>query len=247
MSQMMTDDEVGQARQRVKTWPRSQFFAGATSLAEILALMIAKARQDGLDEPAVADAVEDFLRVGMPFRDDVKQAEVLLRKLGYIVVSDRLKQLTRYLTLKPPRKWPHYSHSSLAGIALVTRLHRLARSTRDLLNILHEVGERAAAFKSLADAWADTTTPHGKLMVTILGGLAEFERSLIKARTGIGIKHAREAGIKFGRPLKLTRHQQQQAIKLLDQGEPQSVVARLLNVDQSTISRLVARELIAAA
>jgi DNA invertase Pin-like site-specific DNA recombinase len=64
---------------------------------------------------------------------------------------------------------------------------------------------------------------------------------LIKARTDVGIKRAREAGIRFGRPPKLTRHQQEQALKLLDQGEPQSAVARLLNVDQSTISRLASR------
>jgi DNA invertase Pin-like site-specific DNA recombinase len=124
---------------------------------------------------------------------------------------------------------------------IVTRLDRLARSTRDLLNVLHEVGEVGAAFRSLADAWADTSTAHGKLMVTILGGLAEFERSLIKARTDVGIKRAREAGIRFGRPPKLTKHQQQQALKLLDAGEPQSAIARLLNCDQSTISRLAAR------
>jgi DNA invertase Pin-like site-specific DNA recombinase len=125
---------------------------------------------------------------------------------------------------------------------IVTRLDRLARSTRDLLNVLHEVGEAGALFKSLHDTWADnTTTPHGRLMLTILGGLAEFERSLIKARTDVGIKRAREAGIRFGRPPKLTKHQQEQAMKLLEQGEPQRVVARLLNVDQSTISRLAAR------
>jgi hypothetical protein len=121
-------------------------------------------------------------------------------------------------------------------VLLVTRLDRLARSTLDLLNVLHEVGEGCAAFRSLADAWADTTTPHGRLMVTVLGGLAEFERSLIKARTDVGVKRARQAGIRFGRPLKLTRHQQEQALKLLDQGEPQSAVARLLNCDQSKLS-----------
>jgi DNA invertase Pin-like site-specific DNA recombinase len=107
--------------------------------------------------------------------------------------------------------------------------------------VLHEVAQSGAAFKSLHDHWADTTTPHGRLMLTILGGLAEFERSLIKARTDVGIKRAREAGIRFGRPPNLTRHQQEQALKLLDQGEPQSAVARLLNVDQSTISRLSSR------
>ena len=124
---------------------------------------------------------------------------------------------------------------------IVTRLDRLARSTRDLLNVLHEVGEAGALFKSLHDTWADTTTPHGRLMLTILGGLAEFERSLIKARTDVGIKRAREAGIRFGRPPKLTRHQQEQALKLVDQGEPQSAVARLFNADPSTISRLASR------
>jgi DNA invertase Pin-like site-specific DNA recombinase len=123
---------------------------------------------------------------------------------------------------------------------VVTRLDRLARSTRDLLNILHDIGERGAAFKSLADTWADTTTPHGRLMVTVLGGLAEFERSLIKARTDVGIKRARVAGIRFGRPPKLDKHQQQHALKLLADGEPQAAVARILRVDQSTISRLAA-------
>ena len=121
------------------------------------------------------------------------------------------------------------------------RLDRLARSTRDLLNILHEVGDKRASFKSLHDCWADTTTPHGRLMLTILGGLAEFERSLIKARTDVGIKRAREQGIRFGRPPKLTKHQQTEARRLLDEGQPQVAVARLLGVDQSTISRLAAR------
>jgi DNA invertase Pin-like site-specific DNA recombinase len=132
---------------------------------------------------------------------------------------------------------------------IVTRLDRLARSTRDLLNVLHEIGESGASFKSLVDAWADTTTPHGRLMVTFLGGIAEFERSLIKARTDVGIKRAREAGIRFGRPPKLTKHQRAEALRMLaefdEEDQPkytQAAVARLLNVDQSTISRLASRE-----
>jgi Resolvase, N terminal domain len=68
-------------------------------------------------------------------------------------------------------------------VLVVTRLDRLARSTRDLLNILDAVAKAGAGFKSLGDAWADTTTPHGRLMLTVLGGLAEFERELIIART----------------------------------------------------------------
>ena len=64
---------------------------------------------------------------------------------------------------------------------------------------------------------------------------------MIKARTDVGIKRAREQGVRFGRPLKLTKHQQTEALRLLDEGEPQAAVARLLGVDQSTISRLAAR------
>ena len=79
----------------------------------------------------------------------------------------------------------------------------LARSTRDLLNILDTVAKVGAGFKSLADTWADTTTPHGRLMLTVLGGLAEFERELIRARTGEGRKRAQARGVKFGRPPKL--------------------------------------------
>ena len=70
--------------------------------------------------------------------------------------------------------------------AQVTRLDRLARSTRDLLNTLATITDRKAGFRSLGDAWADPTTPHGRLMLTVLGGLAEFERELIRARTSEG-------------------------------------------------------------
>jgi DNA invertase Pin-like site-specific DNA recombinase len=79
-------------------------------------------------------------------------------------------------------------------VFLVTRLDRLARSTRDLLNVLDAVGKAGAGFKSLADTWADTTTPHGRLMLSVLGGLAEFERELIKARTEEGRKRAQARG-----------------------------------------------------
>jgi DNA invertase Pin-like site-specific DNA recombinase len=69
---------------------------------------------------------------------------------------------------------------------MVTRLDRLARSTRGLLNTLAAITAKKAGFKSLGDTWADTTTSHGRLMLTVLGGLAEFERDLIRARTGEG-------------------------------------------------------------
>ena len=100
-------------------------------------------------------------------------------------------------------------------VVIVTRLDRLARSTRDLLNVLATVGEHEAGFRSLKDTWADTTTPHGRLMLTVLGGLAEFERELIRARTGDGRKRAKARGVRFGRPAALTPHQRAEALQRL--------------------------------
>jgi DNA invertase Pin-like site-specific DNA recombinase len=88
-------------------------------------------------------------------------------------------------------------------VLLVTRLDRLARSTRDLLNVLAAISERGAGFRSLAETWADTTTPHGKLLLTIMGGFAEFERSLILSRTSEGRTRAKARGVRFGRKPKL--------------------------------------------
>ena len=123
-------------------------------------------------------------------------------------------------------------------VLLVTRLDRLARSTRDLLNILDAVAKAGAGFRSLADAWADTTTPHGRLMLTILGGLAEFERSLILARTSEGRKRAMARGVAFGRKPKLTPHQIAEALARRNAGEPLAEIGRSYNVSHSTISRL---------
>jgi len=125
-------------------------------------------------------------------------------------------------------------------VLVVTRLDRLARSTRDLLNVLATIAEREAGFRSLKDSWADTTTPHGRLMLTVLGGLAEFERELIRARTGEGRKRAKASGVKFGRPAALTPDQRQEAIQKLAKGEAQVDVARTFNVSQATISRISA-------
>jgi DNA invertase Pin-like site-specific DNA recombinase len=120
------------------------------------------------------------------------------------------------------------------------RLDRLARSTRDLLNILDTIGKAGAGFRSIADAWADTTTPHGRLMLTVLGGLAEFERELIRACTGEGRKRAQARGVRFGRPPKINAHQRAEVIKRLDAGETQADVARTYGVDATTIGRLLA-------
>jgi DNA invertase Pin-like site-specific DNA recombinase len=125
-------------------------------------------------------------------------------------------------------------------VLLVTRLDRLARSTRDLLNTLPAIADRNAGFRSLGDAWADTTTPHGRLMLTVLGGLAEFERDLIRARTGEGRERAKARGVKLGRKPKLTDHQKREAIRRRDiDRETVREIPRSYNVSHSTISRLI--------
>jgi DNA invertase Pin-like site-specific DNA recombinase len=123
-------------------------------------------------------------------------------------------------------------------VLVVTRLDRLARSTRDLLNVLGAVADKGAGFRSLRDTWADTTTAHGRLMLTVLGGLAEFERELIRSRTSEGRERAKSKGVVMGRKPKLTHHQQQEAIARREAGEALVDIARTYNVSHSTISRL---------
>ena len=103
------------------------------------------------------------------------------------------------------------------------------------------ITSKGAGFRSLNDTWADTTTAHGRLMLTVLGGLAEFERELIRARTGEGRARAKANGVRLGRKPSLTHHQQLEAIKRLKAGkESQGQIARSYNVSRWTISRLMA-------
>ena len=125
-------------------------------------------------------------------------------------------------------------------VLVVTRLDRLARSTRDLLNLLGTIAEKGAGFKSPRDIWADTTTAHGRLMLTVLGGLAEirartdFEHGLARG----GNVQKREESI-LGRKPKLTAHQRREAMARREAGEVLTDIARSYNVSHSTISRLV--------
>jgi DNA invertase Pin-like site-specific DNA recombinase len=110
---------------------------------------------------------------------------------------------------------------------------RLARSTRDLLNTLVAIAAANATF-----AWADTTTPR-RLILTVLGGLAEFERHLIIAPAGARASSAPRGGVLFGRPRKLTPHQRREAIARRDEGfETLTDIARSYNVSYRTISSL---------
>jgi DNA invertase Pin-like site-specific DNA recombinase len=153
-------------------------------------------------------------------------AEKVFRETASGARSDRA-QLRRAL-----------DHLGKGDVLMVTRLDRLARSTRDLLNTVSDIAAKKAGFRSLGDTWADTTTAHGRLMLAVLGGLAEFERELISARTGEGRERAKVRGVKMGRKPKLTLHQEREAIRRCDKGEPMREIARTYNVSHSTISRL---------
>jgi DNA invertase Pin-like site-specific DNA recombinase len=119
---------------------------------------------------------------------------------------------------------------------VVWRLDRLARSTRDLLELAETIAERGAAFRSLNEPWADTTTSAGKMVLTVFAGIAEFERSLIRERTSAGRIAAR--GVRFGRPRKLSSDQSALAQRLLVDGRSVKEVARTLRVHPSTIYRI---------
>lgn len=140
--------------------------------------------------------------------------------------SDRPQLLAMLKALQP------------GDVVVVARLDRLARSTRDLLNMIDVIAKAGATFKSLGDPWADATTPHGRLVLAVLGGMAEFERDLIKARTDDGRRRAMERGVKFGRKPKLTAHQRQVVAERLKQDHRVTDIARDMGVHHSTISRL---------
>jgi DNA invertase Pin-like site-specific DNA recombinase len=123
------------------------------------------------------------------------------------------------------------------NVLLVTRLDGLACSTRDLLNVLASVAEKGAGFRSIADPMINTTSPHGKLIIAVLGALAEFERSMILARTSDGRKRAMDRGVRFGRKPKL-QFQIAEALSRRANGEALADIGRSYGVNHSTISRL---------
>jgi DNA invertase Pin-like site-specific DNA recombinase len=124
------------------------------------------------------------------------------------------------------------------SVVVVTRLDRLARSTIDLLTTIKTIADKGCLFKSLADPWCDTTTPGGRLMLTVLGGLAEFERELIKARTMDGRERAKQSGIRMGRKPIFSPHQVAEIRSRKANGESVRFLARSYGVSPNTISRV---------
>jgi DNA invertase Pin-like site-specific DNA recombinase len=123
-------------------------------------------------------------------------------------------------------------------VVTVTRIDRLARSTFDLFAIVRQIVDAKAQFRSLAEPWADTGTSTGRLMLAVLGGLADVERDLIRTRTAEGRSRAKARGQHMGRPPKLTPQQQKEARRRRAEGATLKELAKSYNVGRATISRL---------
>ena len=129
-------------------------------------------------------------------------------------------------------------HLQPGNVVTVTRLDRLARSTRDLLDIAERIREAEAGLRSLAEPWADTTTPAGRMVLTVFAGIADFERSVIAERTSAGRVAAKARGVRFGPSPSLSAEQIAHARQLIDQdNKPVVEIARLLGVHRATLYR----------
>jgi DNA invertase Pin-like site-specific DNA recombinase len=122
-------------------------------------------------------------------------------------------------------------------VVVVHRLDRLARSTRDLLEIAEQLRDIGAGLRSLSEPWADTTSSAGRMVLTVFAGIAEFERALIQERTGAGRTAAMRRGVRFGRPAKLAADQVVLAQRLLEEGQSAAEVARMFKVHRATLYR----------
>jgi DNA invertase Pin-like site-specific DNA recombinase len=122
-------------------------------------------------------------------------------------------------------------------VVVVTKLDRVARSARDLLNIIHELKERGCGFVSLGDSWCDTTNEMGRFMLTVMSGISELERDLIRKRCAAGIERAKAKGTQFGRPTALDASQRKRIAERYASGETMAELAREYDCGDATIWR----------
>jgi DNA invertase Pin-like site-specific DNA recombinase len=133
-------------------------------------------------------------------------------------------------------------HLRPGDVVVVTRLDRLARSTGDLLQIAERIKALGAGLRSLAEPWADTTTPSGRMVLTVFAGIADFERALINERTSVGRAAAKARGVRFGPKPSLTPEQIAHARKLQEAGQAVSQIAGLFQVHRATVYRALAQQ-----
>lgn len=132
-------------------------------------------------------------------------------------------------------------HLRAGDVVVVTRLDRLARSTGDLLQISERIRSLGAGLRSLAEPWADTTTPAGRMILTVFAGIADFERALINERTSTGRAAAKARGVRFGPKPSLNPAQIAHARDLQAQGQSVSQIASLFQVHRATIYRALSQ------
>ena len=195
--------------------------------------------------------------MGYVWPQDMTETHLQNRRLGYARVSTygqtlyaQLAQLRRAGCTKiyrekatgarPDRRALLKLLQALApgDVVTVTRIDRLARSTFDLFGIVKRIVDTKAQFRSLAEPWADTGTSTGRLMLAVLGGIADVERDLIRTRTAEGRSRAKAQGKHMGRPPSVTPAQKKEAIRRRAQGATLEELARSYNVSRATISRL---------
>jgi DNA invertase Pin-like site-specific DNA recombinase len=198
-----------------------------------------------------------MISMGYSLWISVAKLEHEMTVYGYARVSTQDQQLTGQLTaLKAAGADPIYREkisgvradrpqlAKLMGglkpgdVVVVTKLDRLGRSTRELLDLIDRISKAGASFRSLGDPLWDTGSSQGRLLSTMLAAIAEFERELIRERTGEGRKRAQANGVKFGRKPKLSDFQRAEALKRRAAGETLASIARSYAVDISMISRL---------
>ncbi len=170
---------------------------------------------------------------------DDQNLDIQCRRLSVAGCERLFEEKVSGATRNRPALETLLGHLRDGDVLVVTRLDRLARSTAELLRIAEQITDKRAGLQSLDEPWADTTSPAGKMVMTIFGGIAEFERSLILTRTQDGREAAIARGVAFGRPKKMLPEQQDLARQLLLEGKSVSAVARTFNVHPATIYRCI--------
>ena len=170
---------------------------------------------------------------------DDQNLDIQCRRLSVAGCEKMFEEKISGAARKRPALEKLLGHLRKDDVLVVVRLDRLARSTAELLRIAEQITEKQAGLQSLDEPWADTTFPAGKMVLTIFGGIAEFERSLILSRTQDGRQAAKARGVAFGRPKKMRPEQQELARQLLLEGKSVSAVARTFNVHPATIYRCI--------
>lgn len=168
--------------------------------------------------------------------------EVQVTELGKAGCEKIFREKVSGATMVRPELLKMLEQLRTGDQVIIWKLDRLARSTRDLLNICDQIAERGAGFRSLSETWADTTTPGGKMILTIFAGIAEFERELIMERTSSGRKAAQKRGVRFGRPTKLGDDQREAVKGMIENGKSVQVVARTFKTHPATIYRILASQ-----